>query len=398
MNVLMLLIDLPFGNGNSNLYLDLAKEFYKNNHNIFVIAPCINNQYEGLFVEDNINVLRVKTFKQKNIKSVLKKGIAQILLPYQFKRSYHKFLSGVHFDLILMPTPPITLITLARHIKLKNNCILYLILRDIYPQGAADLDLIKFRFIYKYLKIKERITYEHSDIIGCMSNGNIEYIKKHNVLNEHNKLTLLPNWQSLNTNFHNNIDIRIKYNLNNKYIVLFGGTIGYAQKVENIIFLANNYKDNPDVIFVVIGNGVKKDFLVDSAKKDKLTNILFFDSLPREQYLDFIKSADIGLITIDDRFTVPTIPSKLTSYFALKLPVLAIIDKHTDFGSIIDESGGGLWSIGENKISIINNFNKLYKDKNLRAKMGENGFRYFNTYLTSELAYRNIIKHINKDE
>lgn len=394
MNVIMLLMDLPYGDGNSNLYLDLAKEFYINHNNIYIIAPRSCNQSEGLSIENNINVLRTKTLKQTNIKNVFIKGFAQVLLPYQFKRAYNKYLKGLSFDLVLMPTPPITLIKLAEYLKTKNKCLYYLILRDIYPQGAADLGLVKFKFIYDYLKRLEKRTYKCADLIGCMSQGNIDYIKKHNNIDS-NKLVLLPNWQSEeNTNEISKEDIRGRFNLQDKFIVLFGGTIGYAQKVENIVFLAKHYSYNKNIVFVVIGDGVKKDFLIKSVNELSLTNVIFIDTLPRTQYLSFIKSADIGLITIDERFTVPTIPSKLTSYLALKLPIFAIIDKYTDFGSIIDEAGAGLWSIGGDKESIIRNFDKLYLNKQLRIEMGERGYNYFISKLTSEIAYETMINQI----
>ena len=111
--------------------------------------------------------------------------------------------------------------------------------------------------------------------------------------------------------------------------------------------------------------------------------------------MNFVKSADIGLITIDERFTVPTIPSKTTSYFSLKLPVLAIIDQHTDYSKIIDEAKAGLWSIGGDNDKLFENFDKLYKDKKLRNASGENGYNYFLENLTSKHAYNTIIKDIN---
>ena len=388
-------MDLPLGHGNSNLYLDLAREFSKNLHNVYIIAPKTDDHVEGLNVEDNINVLRVKTLKQTNVKNVFIKGFAQVLLPYQFKRGYLKYLKAISFDLVIMPTPPITLINLAKYIKTRNKCLYYLVLRDIYPQGAADLGLVKFKLMYDYLKKLEKKTYECADLIGCMSQGNIDYINKHNKI-EPKKLVLLPNWQSKDeSDFFFTEDIRTRYNLQGKFIVLYGGTIGYAQKVENIVFLAKHYSCNENIVFVVIGNGVKKEFLIELVKKASLKNVIFFDTLPRVQFLSFAKSSDIGLITIDERFTVPTIPSKLTSCLALRLPVLAIIDKHTDFGSIIDEAGAGLWSLGGDQKSIINNFDKLYKSKQLRQDMGESGYNYFVSKLTAEIAYKTILNQVN---
>jgi glycosyltransferase involved in cell wall biosynthesis len=228
-----------------------------------------------------------------------------------------------------------------------------------------------------------------------MSPGNIEYIKTHNPYLDSKKLILLPNWQKASNLEELTIDVREKYKLEDKYIVLFGGTIGYAQKVDNIVILAEHYQNDVNIVFLVIGNGVMKQYLKDKVAQKQLNNVIFLDSLPRNEYMNFVKSADIGLITIDERFTVPTIPSKTTSYFSLKLPVLAIIDQHTDYGKIIDEAKAGLWSVGGDNDKLFENFDKLYKDNNLRIASGENGYKYFLENLTSKHAYNTIIKDIH---
>lgn len=395
MKVLFLMLDMPTDLNSSNLYLDLALEFKEYQHEIYVIAPAGLNQKTGLYNERGLNVLRVATLKQNGVRSILKKGLAQLLLPYQYRSAYNKFMKDQSFDLILMPTPPITLTKLVIHIKKNTKALFYLILRDIYPQGAADIGLVRFRFIYQYLRKLEIITYKTADIIGCMSPGNIEYIKKHNAYLDNRKLTLLPNWQKETNMAELTMNVRKKYKLEDKYIVLFGGTIGYAQKVDNIVILAEHYWDDNNIVFLVIGNGVMKQYLKDKVTDKQLNNVIFFDSLPRDEYLNFVKSADVGLITIDERFTVPTIPSKTTSYLSMKLPVLAIIDQHTDYGQIIDEAKAGLWSIGGDNDKLFENFDRLYKDKNLRMAFGEKGYEYFLENLTSKHAYNTIIKDIH---
>ena len=392
MRVLFLMLDMPTDLNSSNLYLDLALEFKDYQHEVYVIAPAGVNQKTGLYNERGLNVLRVATFKQKGVRSVFKKGFAQLLLPYQYRTAYSKFLKNQLFDLILMPTPPITLTKLVLHIKKNTNALFYLILRDIYPQGAADIGLVRFRFIYHYLRKLEILTYKTADIIGCMSLGNIEYIKTHNPYLDSKKLTLLPNWQKTSNLEELTVDVR---KLEDKYIVLFGGTIGYAQKVDNIVILAEHYQNDVNIVFLVIGNGVMKQYLMDKVAQKQLNNVIFLDSLPRDEYMNFVKSADIGLITIDERFTVPTIPSKTTSYFSLKLPVLAIIDQHTDYGKIIDEAKAGLWSVGGDNDKLFENFDKLYKYNNRRIASGENGYKYFLENLTSKHAYNTIIKDIH---
>ena len=386
---------MPSEVGSSNLYLDLAMDFHDNGHDVFVIAPS-NDGKKSVSTEFNMTVLRVKGMKQKGVGSVFLKGLAQTFLPYQFKRAYKKYFSKESFDLILMPTPPITLISFVSYLKKCSNAKFYLILRDIYPQGAADIGLVKSKLMYNYLRYLEIKTYKTADIIGCMSKKNIDFILRNNPFIDEKKLTFLPNWQKKMSLNDSPIDMTIKekYNLNNKFIVLFGGTIGYAQKVENIIKLASYCSKYEDVQIVVIGSGVKKKYLQQLVLNGNLKNVSFLEQLPRDEYLFFAKSADIGLITIDERFTVPTIPSKTVTYFSLSLPILAVIDAHTDYPDLLSAADAGLWSIGGNDSDMYRNFDILYKDKKQRVKMGQSGYEYFLNHLTSEKAYDNIMCQI----
>jgi glycosyltransferase involved in cell wall biosynthesis len=394
MNILFLLLDLPNYFNSSNLYLDLAVEFKNHGHSVSILAPSKKREEVGKHIYNGINIILVKSLKQTGVKSFFLKGLAQVLLPYQFMMAYQKYLTDNSFDLILMPTPPITLIKFVCFAKKKNiRTRVYLILRDIYPQGAADIGLIKSRFVYSFLRRLEIKTYKVADFIGCMSQRNIDYILSKNSFLEKSKLFLLPNWQK-NEFIESSNDIKTKCGLGEKFIVLFGGTIGYAQRVENIIELASYCKKYEDVRIVIIGNGVKKEYLRKLIYDSKLRNIILFDHMLRFDYLSFAKEADIGFITIDERFTVPTIPSKTVSYFSLSLPVLAVIDPHTDYPDLLRKANAGLWSLGGDNIDLFNNFDRLYQNEKLRREMGANGREYFEKYLTSLKAYENIINHI----
>ena len=83
------MLDLPNNIKSSNLYLDLAIEFQEHGHEVYAIAPAKSDQKTNLYQEKGINVLRVKTLKQIGVESVFKKGIAQLLLPYQYKLACH---------------------------------------------------------------------------------------------------------------------------------------------------------------------------------------------------------------------------------------------------------------------------------------------------------------------
>lgn len=392
MRVLFLLLYHPEPHESSNLYADLVGEFVKNGHEVTVVSAAKEGQPTALQREENVNVLRVKTQKIFNVHPLLK-GIATVRMPYQFRRAIKKHLSEYIFDLIITPTPPITFVDIVAWLKRKHTLQSYLILRDIFPQNARDLGMIKNQILFNYFRKKEKKLYRYSDYIGCMSQGNIDYILRHNPEVNTGKLLLLPNWQKAAPLSERDESIKKQYGLEGKYVAIFGGNIGEPQKIENIVSLARAYLHNEHIVFLVMGNGTRRKHLEQMAADYALTNLVIKDAVPRQDYQKLVCSADIGLISLSEKFTIPNIPSKTLSYFNARIPVLAAIDANTDYGALLDKAGAGLWSLTGDMEKYKQNFDTLYNDPAIRRKMGENGYKYLFNYLTETIAYQTIIEH-----
>jgi glycosyltransferase involved in cell wall biosynthesis len=357
------------------MYTDLSQEFASKGHSVYVAVANGNAEKTRLRDEGGISVLRVRTMELFET-SLIKKGLGNVLLPLQVYRGIFKFWSGRTFDSIIVSTPPITYLNTILKLKRKFNSGIYLILRDIFPQNAIDLEILKNTLLIRYFRKQEKKLYRLCDYIGCMSQGNIEYVKRHNAEISEKKLHLLPNWKKVNVNGIPDWSLKNQFGLKNSFIALYGGNFGKPQQAEFILALAKKMSDHEDVVFLLVGKGSEKQKIIDLAGKMGLKNVLFKDSLPRHQYDEVVKFCDIGLINLSEKFSIPNIPSRALSYWEAKLPILAAIDTSTDFNKILEESKSGLWSITGDLESYVMNFEKLYSDRQLRSEMGANGYRY----------------------
>jgi len=397
MKVILLALSYPDEKTTNSLYKSLMLEMKANGHTVFVVAPRIGNNKTGLFIENGINVLRVKTFKLFNV-GIIRKGIANVMLPYQYKKSlmFSKF-NLDEFDLVVMPTPPITLMSTARWLKRKSNAKLYLILRDIFPQNGVDLDIIKSNsLIHKYFRKKELDLYKTADSIGCMSQGNIDYVKKHNSWLNESKLHLMPNWEHLPEliSKENLKLIKAEYGLADKFIVIFGGNMGKPQKLENIVQLAKNCTEIKDMIFLLIGFGTEKNKIATLVKNESIANMKVIDFIPKKDYNSLLMASDIGLISLNENFTIPNFPSKVMSYFGAKVPVLASIDLNTDFGTMLEETESGFWVEAGNTKDLKEKLLQLYENLELRKTMGENGYIHMKKNWLPKHAYNRLINEM----
>lgn len=395
MKILFLLLDLPNGDKDGGMYGNLAERFLLGNHEVTIMAPDVVHMKTFIQKERGIRILRVASRETQGVNSMYRKGVALATLPYYYKRAYIHYLGNEAFDWIVMPTPPISLSSFARFVKRRSGAKFYMILRDIHPQSVWSIGLLHNRIEYNFLDRKARIGYSAADIIGCMSQGNIDFIRAQYPKLKMGKLVLLYNWISY-PSFQVDLSIRKRFGLEGKFVALFGGNLGKGQRIENLLFLAEHYLSNKNIVFLVIAKGVEKERLQSTAAEKGLTNILFKDFMPQSEYLNLTQSVDVGLVSINEYYRVPTCPSKALSYMASGVPVFAMINPGNDFGSILEDAGAGYWAVGSDKTRVVELFDIIYGDSKLRETMSKAGSSFYMNYCTVDAAYHTMISQMRE--
>lgn len=392
MRLLYAAISYPDISRNTNMYTALIQELFEMGHEIRVIAPSFDAATH-VSDEGGIPVLRVKSGPLFNTHMILK-GINTLLLNPNYTKALRRYWSDWPMDWVITSTPPITLSPLLEKLKARYNAKTYLILRDIFPQGAKDLGMIRDPFLFAYFRHRERHLYRISDIIGCMTLGNIDFLRKQDPeLFNTAKLTYFPNWIRPTPRKNQRKDansFRRRFNLEGKFIALFGGNFGKPQKIEFILDLAERVQHLTDVVFCLIGDGTEKERIQSIARERNLRNVMIHDRLPHAEYQSLIDEADIGLVNLSDKFTIPNIPSRTLGYWDAALPVLAATDTSTDLNeNLLEKYNAGLWAETGNLDDYYTQFMTLYQDPKLRKKMGANGRKAVETdFSVQQAAFR----------
>lgn len=174
------------------IYPDLLRVFVKNGHFVRMISAqpdCVTHDDR----REGYAILHVQTPQMQKV-GILKKGIASLQIGPNIQRALDRYCRDEHYDLILMATPPITLAGVVAHIKKRDGAKFYLLLKDIWPQGIADLGAISQNGpVYRYFRAKEKTLYALADRIGCMSPANVEYVLRHNPQVEPRRVEVCPN-------------------------------------------------------------------------------------------------------------------------------------------------------------------------------------------------------------
>lgn len=387
MNILYISISFPKENEGNNLYTDLAEELTKKHKLTVVVAEQSKNiEKTKLTKERGFEVLRVRTGNMFNV-NLIEKAISYITMQRKLKKAIKKYLSKERYDVILFMAPPVTIGSVVKYAMKKYNAISYLMQKDIFPQNSLDLGLMsKKNPAYYYFKYKEKNMYKIATKIGCMSQGNIEYLLQNNKNLSKDKLELFPNTITLREISNNKNDIRQKYNISEKKVVaLYGGNFGKPQGIDFIVKILDEYKNDKRVEFFFSGKGTEKEKLYKYIKEKNIKNVVMIDYLPKQEYNYILKETDIGLIFLDYRFTIPNIPSRTLSYFEYSIPIMAATDKNTDYKDIlVNQAKAGLWCESNNIEEFKKQFNYLINHREERIKMGQNGRKYLEEKLTTK--------------
>lgn len=345
------------------IYHDFVNELSKRGHEVTVLCPSekrFGNKTQ-LIQFENIKVLRVEVGDITKT-SKIKKGINTLRIEYQYKKALKKYLKGYEYDLLIYTTPPITFNKLVRDLKKQYNAKSYLLLKDIFPQNAVDLNMLSDNgLIYKMFRSKEKDLYMVSDYIGAMSQENINFIKKHN--NIKSKTHIFRNAIYKEDYATNNVrEIKQKFKLDEqKKLMLYGGNLGKPQGIEYIKSVMKRFDEIQNAQLLIVGDGTHFVELEKLTQQLGNENIKIHNYLPKEEYDKLIAICDIGLIFLDHRFTIPNYPSRLTSLINAGKPILAATDKNTDIKDDIINNQIGLWNESNDVDAFINNANKLLK-------------------------------------
>ncbi len=384
---------------------DLLREFHKHGHQVCVISP--SEKKKGfdtrLINENGAKILkpRIGNIQKTNM---IEKGISTVTIGSILKRAIRKYFGEIKFDLLLYCTPPITFLSSIDYVKRRDGARTYLLLKDIFPQNALDIDIMSTigvkGILYRHFRKQEKRLYRISDCIGCMSQANVDYVIQNNPEVNPKLVEICPNCIDpidKSTDSETRKSIRKKYDIpHDKTVFVYGGNLGKPQGIPFLIECLNRCTDIEKAFFLIVGDGTEYYQLEEFIRSTHPKNIKLMKRLPKEDFDTMVGACDVGLIFLDHRFTIPNFPSRLLSYLQAKIPVLACTDPNTDIGKVITEGGFGWW--------CESNDPERFRAKVMEAldadreAMGINGFGVLNSEFNSETSYRIIIKSITAQQ
>jgi len=173
-----------------------------------------------------------------------------------------------------------------------------------------------------------------------------------------------------------NDELRKELGAEGKFLVCYAGTMGMAHGLETLLDAASQLQQqNPDVRFLLVGEGADKERIKTLAQARGLTNVHFLDQQPRERIPAFISASDACLVLLKKNEVFKTvIPTKMLEFMSSARPVILAVEGQAR--QIIEEAGAGIAVEPENAAELAQAIGQLAANRELGVALGQKGREY----------------------
>jgi colanic acid biosynthesis glycosyl transferase WcaI len=234
-------------------------------------------------------------------------------------------------DVVIAETDPPLLGALGAMLKRRWGCRFVYNVRDLYPDIARVNGGVRSRALLEILERGNRMAYRWADRIVVLGDDMSRRIAAKGVPPE--RIEVVPDWvdcgriRPLESN-------PLRREFGDKFVVMYSGNIGLSQRLETVLEAADELRDDPRIVFVMVGEGARKRWLMERAGRLGLPNLLFLPYRPREQLAESLGAADLHLIPLSPGTAGCLVPSKIYGILAAARPFVAIMEEDAEIARL----------------------------------------------------------------
>lgn len=317
--------------GGGTRHFEFARYTASQGHDFTVIASDVS-YLDGKRIETDGNPEMIEGIEVRRAKTlnVINRGFLWRVLAFVgfMFSSVFKALGAGRVDVVIGTSPPIFQAASAWMVAFLRRKPFLLEIRDLWPDFAVDMGVIKNPAIIWLARKVERFLYARANHILVNSPAFRDYIvEKHRISPE--KITLIPNGvdPAMFDPAEQGTAIRDEFGLHNKFIVTYAGAMGPANDIPKIILAADALRDDERVHFLLVGDGKDRPKTQALAEELGLTNVTFTGLRSKEQMKAVLGASDACLATLMPIPMFKTVyPNKIFDYLAAGRPILLGID------------------------------------------------------------------------
>lgn len=374
-----------------------------------VTVICVVPSYTGKIEEkyqtqkyykENINGVDIIRVRVPEFNKSSKRSRIKNIVSYFFRGMIATFKVGKQDYVFSISQPPILGGLLGVWGKWVKHAKYIYNIQDFNPEQTMAVEYTKNKFITKIMMKLDKFSCKRSNLIITVGRDLVETVNKRFCNKKVPKTVLINNWINekeiypLESNNDGVIAFKRKYNLENKFIIMYSGNIGLYYDLENIFKTIEKIKpgtktnDNREVAFVFVGSGSILENLKKYKEEKNMSNVIFLPYQDKKDLIYSLNAADVHLCINAKGIKGVSCPSKYYGIAAAGKPILGVLEKNTEIRLLIEETNGGLISepndyeqIEKNIIWFINNANSEELQN-----MGKRSREYLEQNLTKDIS------------
>jgi len=350
------------------LMIDIVNAYAEEYDEVVLLAGSIKVTERQL--NEKVKVKKIVAYnRNSSIKRLLTWGWGSLQIFNRLLFKYRKY------EVVYVTNPPMAYLS---SLLLKNP--FSIIVYDTYPDALSNIGIKKTNWIYKkWTKWNEKLFAKAKKIV-TLSDGMADRLSNYV---DRSKITVVPNWASKESfkpiDKKENPFVK-EHGLEDKFIVLYSGNMGFTHNVGTLVEVANRLKENKQVHFMLVGDGKKKPELQQMVKVYGLNNCTFLDWQPADKLQYSLASADLGVITLNDETALVSVPSKTYNLLAVGAPLLCIAPKESEIANMVAQNGNGACFLPEQNEGIAEFIEGLASDEVKRKEMVANSLNASKKY------------------
>ncbi len=293
-------------------------------------------------------------------------------------------------DLMIVETWPLFAMSFSWLLARARKVPYFYYVQDVYPEAAEESGMIKAGgWLSRVLRRWDRLLCRDSATIITISESMKNLLVGNRRLSP-DCFSILPNWvdESIFPRWNGHARWRHSQGIpEDAFVAMFAGTLGHVSGADVLIEVAELLSVEHDVLLVVIGEGVRKQFMRDEISRRNLGNIRLLPFQPAEVVPEVQASCDAALLTMHRNASNTSVPSKLITYLAASRPVVCAARSDSAVArTVLDARAGHVVQPGHAG-EIASAILKLRNERSAAIAMGQNGREYFEEHFTLNRAY-----------
>jgi glycosyltransferase involved in cell wall biosynthesis len=273
-------------------------------------------------------------------------------------------------DLVFATSTPLTIAIPGLVAKLLRGKPFVFEVRDLWPELPKAMGVIRNPFVLLAMDWLEWCAYHAADRVIGLAPGMLEGISRRGI--DRSRISIVPNGSDLDLFRPGQPAQRLPGVSDEHFLAVFAGAHGIANGVDIVLDAASILmsRKNSSIRIAMVGDGKCKPALVERARREGLSNVLFFDPLPKREIARVLASADAGLMTLQNipAFYYGTSPNKFFDYIASGV---AVVNNYPGWlADMILESRCGIVCPPADAVSFADALERLAAEPEACAEMG----------------------------